>query len=448
MIVSIELTDFMAHAHAVIELGPGLTVLSGPNNCGKSAIVEALRCVAENPSSARHYIRHGAKQATVAVNLDDGTRITWGRKPDYPWYELLAPGAETPATFHKLGRENVPEEVAKALRLGQVVIEKKEFDVHLGDQRDPVFLLRAPGSARAAFFAASSESGWLIEMQKLLAARVKGRKQEVKRLESEMAGLRAELVRACELERAEAGAVAARELFDGLTRARRAEDELVRRAAELAGLEARRDAISIRLEALAPAQPPPAVHDVRSLAGAATGMRALREWEDRHFRTAGALAELREPPVLADAARLAELAIELRALDISERENATLAEKLADLASPPGVKPVADLARLTSELERLAARELALAARLSAAPDIGPPPSPVDETGPAAAAREVAGLVRAESEAAKALTDAEAALNRADTILAQRLAALGHCPLCNADLELARFTGKAEAPRG
>jgi predicted ATP-dependent endonuclease of OLD family len=42
MIKRIELTNFMSHEHTVLEPAAGLTLLIGPNNCGKSAVVAAL----------------------------------------------------------------------------------------------------------------------------------------------------------------------------------------------------------------------------------------------------------------------------------------------------------------------------------------------------------------------------------------------------------------------
>ena len=37
------------HAATVLDFPPGLSVLTGPNNIGKSAVVEALRCLTQNP---------------------------------------------------------------------------------------------------------------------------------------------------------------------------------------------------------------------------------------------------------------------------------------------------------------------------------------------------------------------------------------------------------------
>jgi predicted ATPase len=44
MITKIELTNFKSHAHTVIEPGR-VTALVGPNGCGKSSVLQALRCL-------------------------------------------------------------------------------------------------------------------------------------------------------------------------------------------------------------------------------------------------------------------------------------------------------------------------------------------------------------------------------------------------------------------
>jgi exonuclease SbcC len=41
MIKRPKISDYMAHKETELELGPGVTVLTGPNNSGKSAVVEA-----------------------------------------------------------------------------------------------------------------------------------------------------------------------------------------------------------------------------------------------------------------------------------------------------------------------------------------------------------------------------------------------------------------------
>jgi DNA repair ATPase RecN len=69
MIKRVIIKDYMAHKETELELDPGVTVITGPNNSGKSAVVEVLRSVGQKPSP-HHAIRHGASQAVVRVELE------------------------------------------------------------------------------------------------------------------------------------------------------------------------------------------------------------------------------------------------------------------------------------------------------------------------------------------------------------------------------------------
>ena len=84
MIKRIELTNFMSHEHTVIEPAAGLTVLVGPNNCGKSAVVAALQILCHNDSST-YVLRHGEKECSVKVETDDGHTVEWRRKNSPSW---------------------------------------------------------------------------------------------------------------------------------------------------------------------------------------------------------------------------------------------------------------------------------------------------------------------------------------------------------------------------
>ena len=88
MIKRIELVNFMSHEHTVIEPSDGLTVLIGPNNCGKSAIVNALQVLCNNGKST-YVLRHGAKECQIVVETDAGDSIRWSRKKSgSPKYEI------------------------------------------------------------------------------------------------------------------------------------------------------------------------------------------------------------------------------------------------------------------------------------------------------------------------------------------------------------------------
>ena len=197
MIKTIHLENFMAHKATSIELSPGVTVITGPNNIGKSAIVEAIRYLVYNPAP-KNVIRHGAKKAVVRLELDSGEIITWQRQDKNASYAIYRPGQEDgeaqvpPEEYHKFGR-TIPDDVRSLLRLEQVETDTENIDIHLGNQRQPIFLLDRPGSHAAGFFAASTEADYLLKMQQALKGRIEQAKKDRKRLDAELAAMARQL---------------------------------------------------------------------------------------------------------------------------------------------------------------------------------------------------------------------------------------------------------------
>jgi len=86
--------------------------------------------------------------------------------------------------YRKLG-QSVPEDIVDLLRLGLVETESGEIDIHIGNQREPIFLLNSPGSHAASFFAASTEAEYLLRMRQALKSRVDYAKATTKALASD-----------------------------------------------------------------------------------------------------------------------------------------------------------------------------------------------------------------------------------------------------------------------
>ena len=173
MIKKITLHNFMSHAHSEIDLSPGLTVLTGPNNCGKSAVVVALDVLCNN-LSGDFMVRHGEKECYVSVELNDDDVVTWRRKGKVASYEIN--GREV----HRLGKGGVPEDLHDVLRMPQIQHPGQQgttFDVHLAHQKAPIFLLDQPGSRAAMFFASSSDAEKLLRMQQLHRQKVRQARQ-------------------------------------------------------------------------------------------------------------------------------------------------------------------------------------------------------------------------------------------------------------------------------
>ncbi len=435
----------MAHGESVFEFAPGLNALTGPNNSGKSAVVEALRCLAENPAP-KHVIRHGASQARVEVLLDDGTRIAWIRKPKYALYELTPPGAAEPVIYAKFGR-TPPEDVLAALRLNPVHVESGEdIDVHLGNQREPVFLLGKPGSVMASFFAASSESAHLIAMQNLLTDKVRKAKQEKRRLEAEAAAAGRDLDRLARLPDLEYALETGRDV-------ERALKDLGREIPALERILSTRGAVTRRAAArgrgrtvLAGLRPAPALVPVAALERDAARLAALRTAKGRAAAKVASLADLAPPKALADTASLARTADTLRrtaaALDRARRKSRTL----DGLALAPATFDAAALADHLAGRRALAARKAALERSLAAREALTPPPALADASPLAALIADMERLRGRLSQARSALATRSARLDRLHADIEKRLGQIGVCPLCGNDLRSETFlaaTGRA-----
>ena len=441
MIKRLLVENFLAHGNTVLDLAPGLNVLTGPNNSGKSAVVEALRCLAHNPAP-KHLIRHGADAARVEAELEDGTRLAWVRRPRYALYELFRPDAEepdAPEVFAKFGRRP-PEEVTARLRLGAVELETgDEIDVHLGNQREPVFLLNKPGSALAAFFAASSEAAHLIAMQGLLKDRMRRAKADKRRLEKRRAAAAGDLDRLAPLPEVELGLAAGRDLLAGLE-ARAGEIPELRRVLDMRAALVREIGRGERRErALSAVGPPPDLSPTRDLAGILDAALGVRR---RMLLSAGrieALGALRPPEPLPDTAALARDLAAMRECGRARRRIGKKAGALAGLVSPPEVVPLAGLARLVGESGKLRTTKERRALRLDRLRALAEPPVPL-ETAP------LAGLVREMRSAAGALEEKRAELAGRERELAafrdraaRKLRDVGACPLCGGDMNVDGF---------
>jgi exonuclease SbcC len=438
MINKIIIDNFMAHEHTELELGPGVTILTGANNTGKSAVVEALRCLATNPARSPNpalYIRHGAKEARVEVVVDDGTRVAWVRTKRWAKYEVWAPGAEEPEEYHKL-QGRVPEDVAKVLRLDQVELEtrKDSVDVHLGNQRDPVFLLNQPDSVMAEFFAASTESAHLLAMQNALKMRVRDAKREERALDEQTGRIGSDLDRLAPLPDIALRMDEAEDLERGAAALERAipvlEAGLAEHRALLAALARERAAASV----LGGIQPPPPAQDVDRLKRHIASMDTVSAQRRRAERTAGALAGLDAPPDTADTAPLRHLLRDLALTGATLHRASIHQAALAGLAVPPEREDTARLAGLVDELYVLRARDKRLARLEAALGKIAEPPAPAPLASLGDMVLELSGLKDKIMERQAELNGLERDLRSVVVAMEERIQAIGCCPVCGGDL--------------
>lgn len=213
---SVHLRNFQSHADTRIELAPGLTVLTGPSDSGKSAILRALRWVYWNQPPGLEILRAGASQVSVEVELEDGTRVRRERSASVNRYVIERPG-EPPQVLEGFGRD-VPEPVLEALGIRNVHLGGRDLWLGYAGQLEPHFLIAEPGAVQAE--AIGRLTGVHVLGQAAVAVRrdEQAAEREASRLAQEMEEIRAELEGYADLPAEEARVTAAEACLDRATR--------------------------------------------------------------------------------------------------------------------------------------------------------------------------------------------------------------------------------------
>ena len=127
MIKSLHLQNFQSHASTNLQFSPGVNVIVGGSDCGKTAILRAINWLVTNRPSGDAFRRHGTEAVGTHIRL----RLTTG--------EEVERGIDKKGGFYRTDgkelrafRAEVPEAVATALNLDPVNVQS---------QHDAPFLL-------------------------------------------------------------------------------------------------------------------------------------------------------------------------------------------------------------------------------------------------------------------------------------------------------------------
>jgi exonuclease SbcC len=344
LIRRIILENYMSHARTVIEPAAGLTVLVGPNNCGKSAVVSALQTLCGD-NAGDYMVRHGQRTCQVTVETDDGHTITWRRKGAAVSYVI--DGREV----HRSGRGNLPDDLHEHLRLPKVESSGtgEKFDVHFALQKSPIFLIDNEGRA-AAFFSTSSDAERLLEVQKLHKGKVAGAKSSQKDLTAELKRLDEQLTALLPLDG----------IGERLEEAEASYEVLAAQTREISAWAARLEALAEkgrdvarhrgRCDALYTLSAPPDLADTRPLADRVAAFEVVNRQVGVQRDNCAALAPLRPPPELADAAALEDHVLMLRGWSANAGSTRVRCDLMEALAEPPVLREEGPLARLCGRL--------------------------------------------------------------------------------------------------
>lgn len=109
MLTSVKLQNFQAHQKTEVRFGPHVNCIIGPNESGKSSIINALEWVLLNHGVTKALIKHGAKFARVEAVLND--HVITRRSGDVNLYKL---DGEKKKAIHK---GEVPESIQQIVNL-------------------------------------------------------------------------------------------------------------------------------------------------------------------------------------------------------------------------------------------------------------------------------------------------------------------------------------------
>lgn len=116
MLKSLKIKNFQSHEHSELQLHPGINVIIGLTDSGKSAIVRSIRWLSRNKPSGGSFRSRWGGETSVTVETESGSVIRTKDKTDT--YELLL-HKKRPLIFKAFGN-NVPEEITVFLALNEI----------------------------------------------------------------------------------------------------------------------------------------------------------------------------------------------------------------------------------------------------------------------------------------------------------------------------------------
>lgn len=416
----VEVANLRRHVFTRLELSPGLNVLAGDINGGKSTLYfTALRALAYGETDDT-MIRHGADSTIVRLGLEGNVVLEMVRsrkgspKVLYRRYD----GGRLVHEGRQENRGGVPDFISSALNIARV----DGLDIQLRSQKQPIFLLNESPARRAQLLSVGRESGLLQALIERQRSQLRNDRERVKHDEAVLNQVNRTLTVLAPVS----SMAALRELLDALledAKQHKAQVHATRAlVARMTPLECRvrvQQAFSAELSLVVTS---PVVTNTQALRDVLARLVPLRDRSALHEACAGALAQPLALPKLTPTQPLVDLMARLE-------RNQALAS-LPEMPLPPTNPVLAATPALTGVLATLHRGEQAqaLLALLTEAPAL----PAVRDT---ALLRQNGRALREKLEAVTELTGQEkealAETTAADEALHTLKHQLGVCPTCN-----------------
>ena len=147
-IAQIKINNFQSHENSIINLDPGVNVIVGRTDSGKSAVIRALRWVFFNEPRGTDFIRKGTDAVSVELTYDDGTIVRRIRNKKDNGYEIEIDGQTE--YYYGIGSD-VPEEIIKITGVRKVKFSENNDPIMINfqNQHDGAFMLNDSPAQKA-----------------------------------------------------------------------------------------------------------------------------------------------------------------------------------------------------------------------------------------------------------------------------------------------------------
>lgn len=141
---------FQSHVGTELTFHPGLNVITGPSDSGKSAIIRALWWLLYNRPLGMDYITIGTNSAEIRLILSDGREIRRFRTTRSPGgYGIMYTSGDRNAEFTGFGTA-VPPAVTEVHRMPMVTLAGEDLSLNIARQFDTPLLLGTSNTVNLA----------------------------------------------------------------------------------------------------------------------------------------------------------------------------------------------------------------------------------------------------------------------------------------------------------
>ncbi|MGD8707134.1 MAG: AAA family ATPase [Nitrosopumilaceae archaeon] len=140
MIKKLVINNFQNWENAKFNFCPGVNIIVGPTDSGKSAFYRILKWIFQNVPSGDGYVQHGQDMCKGIVVLDDNTKVIRKRIKNNNEYKIIK--GEIKKSYKAFGQK-VPEDIQTVINLE---------DINFQDQSDSHFLLSKSSGEISRYF--------------------------------------------------------------------------------------------------------------------------------------------------------------------------------------------------------------------------------------------------------------------------------------------------------